>query len=137
MTILLASHPDTVAQAVIEASGPSAYFIWYPGTGASHVLGFKWVDIVDPMDVHNTLKTIDASTEEYDTVIANHPVGLIGVSDPNAWDGARDFVEFVRGICLVKPKKIDGSSCVKCNSYCQHSEPNQANGTFVCFSCRR
>lgn len=31
---------------------------------------------------------------------------------------------------------INGYHCHECNDYCTFSEPNQKNGTFICFKCR-
>jgi len=32
--------------------------------------------------------------------------------------------------------KVAGYSCKKCNEFCEFSEPNQADGSFICFKCR-
>ena len=31
---------------------------------------------------------------------------------------------------------LDGSTCKKCKDYCRMAQPNQEDGSFICFSCR-
>jgi hypothetical protein len=35
-----------------------------------------------------------------------------------------------------KKKKSDGCSCRKCKEYYQYAEPNQDDGTLICYGCR-
>lgn len=36
----------------------------------------------------------------------------------------------------VKNKRLpDGMFCCKCQSWCQYAEPNQPDGTLLCYSC--
>lgn len=37
-----------------------------------------------------------------------------------------------------QPEKIviEGSTCKKCKEYSKFSEPNQPDGTFICYVCR-
>ena len=37
----------------------------------------------------------------------------------------------------VKAPKNDGCNCAKCKQYFPYAEPNQADGTLVCYSCRK
>jgi formylmethanofuran dehydrogenase subunit E len=36
----------------------------------------------------------------------------------------------------IKSAKIDGMSCNKCHQFIQFAEPNQEDGTMVCYGCR-
>ncbi len=36
-----------------------------------------------------------------------------------------------------QPAKLDGMYCCKCKNYSQYAEPNQNNGTMICYSCRK
>ena len=35
-----------------------------------------------------------------------------------------------------KKRKSDGCSCRKCKEYYQYAEPNQDDGTLICYGCR-
>lgn len=35
-----------------------------------------------------------------------------------------------------KKEKSDGCSCKKCKEYYQYAEPNQDDGTLICYGCR-
>jgi hypothetical protein len=34
-------------------------------------------------------------------------------------------------------KKSDGCSCKKCKDYSKYAEPNQEDGSFICYRCRK
>lgn len=37
----------------------------------------------------------------------------------------------------ITPNTVSGGmNCKKCNAYNQYAAPNQADGTFICYSCR-
>ncbi len=36
-----------------------------------------------------------------------------------------------------KNKKIDGMHCKKCQTFYHYAEPNQSDGSMICYSCRQ
>lgn len=45
-------------------------------------------------------------------------------------------LEFADFDISVDEKKSNGCVCLKCNELYPYAEPNQADGTFKCYSCR-
>lgn len=50
------------------------------------------------------------------------------------WNEQLDF-DFVKE--LAKPVNKDGCICKKCGEMYPYAEPNQPDGTMICYSCRK
>lgn len=66
-------------------------------------------------------------------------------ADQDAIDEMVKEIDRVLGEILDKQKKAedtskvkieDGETCIKCCNFILFSEPNQENGTFICYNCR-
>lgn len=82
--------------------------------------------------------------------INNKPISTISVDEEAMLDGMlvesdRDALdEMVREMDAAieeimakrKKKEKDGEDCVKCGTFYPQAEPNQPNGTLICYSCR-
>lgn len=55
------------------------------------------------------------------------------IGSPAVWAHTKD-------VSLISPSvavKSEGNACCKCKNFFPFSEPNQPNGTLVCYSCRK
>lgn len=59
---------------------------------------------------------------------------LIRASNKDDWWHIPKEVETLQTIKAAP--KVAGYNCKKCNEFCEFTEPNQPDGTFVCFGCR-
>ncbi len=55
-------------------------------------------------------------------------------NEPFGWGEQLDF-DFVKE--LAKPVNKDGCICTKCGEMYPYAEPNQPDGTMICYSCRK
>lgn len=80
----------------------------------------------DPNDMHQTV----------DATVDNEEVWILGPSfsiEPDENEIEDDFA-----VIKQPPKRYEnGCSCVKCGELYPQSEPNQPDGTLICYSCRR
>ena len=37
---------------------------------------------------------------------------------------------------IIKQRDRDGCDCIKCKNFYPYAEPNQKDGTLICFGCR-
>lgn len=82
--------------------------------------------------------------------INNKPTSTIGIDEESLLDGmlvesdldaldemVREMDAAVAEIMAKRKKKEkDGEDCVKCGTFYPQAEPNQPNGTLICYSCR-
>ena len=61
----------------------------------------------------------------------------------NKWNIATDFIlnsvitdRLNEVSTSIKNNSGAGCTCRKCDNYNEYAEPNQVDGTFLCFSCR-
>src|SRR5271157_3919359 len=47
-----------------------------------------------------------------------------------------NLLDLPEDIAEVKAKKSDGCTCKKCREFYPYAEPNQKDGTLVCYGCR-
>lgn len=67
-----------------------------------------------------------------------NPNGYITITtSPLNWYGVVIPTSEVVQIAPTEAKKSEGASCRKCRDFNEYAEPNQEDGTFVCYSCRR
>lgn len=59
-------------------------------------------------------------------------------ADKDSLDDIVREMDAALGEILAKQKKKerDGEDCVKCGTFYPQAEPNQPNGTLICYSCR-
>ena len=53
------------------------------------------------------------------------------------WVNENDFLIEEVAAPTLPSNKLDGMYCCKCKNYYQYAEPNQDNGTLICYSCRK
>lgn len=58
-------------------------------------------------------------------------------ADQDALDEMVRAMDEALGEILKTHKPNSGETCKKCNGFYPHAEPNQADGTLICFSCRK
>lgn len=77
----------------------------------------------DPKNMH---QTVDSSDD-------NEEVWILGPSFSIEDDNCDDYA------VIKQPSKSyeNGCSCVKCGELYPQAEPNQPDGTLICYSCRR
>lgn len=52
------------------------------------------------------------------------------------WFGPNPFIDPVPAVPAVPQKKSDGCFCKKCKEFYPYAEPNQQDGTLICYGCR-
>lgn len=52
------------------------------------------------------------------------------------WFGPNPFTDPVPAVPAVPQKKSDGCFCKKCKEFYPYAEPNQQDGTLICYGCR-
>jgi hypothetical protein len=57
---------------------------------------------------------------------------------PSDWCEYGSFESCDDGSDNSEPIKliVEGSTCKKCKEYAKYAQPNQSDGTFICYSCR-
>ena len=63
------------------------------------------------------------------------PTQTITINVPNT--GANPFIVIDWAVPVEeKKKKSDGCNCKKCKEFFEYAEPNQEDGTLICWACR-
>ena len=70
-------------------------------------------------------------------IITSAPqVQWITISMPQWISISGNVPDFPEEIVEIKSKKSDGCTCKKCQEFFPYAEPNQKDGTLVCYGCR-
>lgn len=67
---------------------------------------------------------------------SNNPwanIGQIYTTSSDPWG----FTLTIPSVPAISKEKTFGCNCKKCKEHNEYAEPNQSDGSFICYSCRK
>jgi hypothetical protein len=65
------------------------------------------------------------------------PESINNITDDDYWNEGEFMIPLFEPEEPPAKKVYNGFNCIKCQEFNKYAEPNQKDGTFKCYSCRK